>query len=311
MALHAAPADPRGVNSVETPRDLLPLVAAGQSESVASVGVETQLPGCADCGGRPAAGGSGAAARCGNPSCPPKLRRRLEHFASKACVDIGGLRPALIEGLVAKGLVKNLPDLYRLRREDILALGKSASRFADGVLAAIEASRRAELWRFINGLGMPQVGAVASRELAREFGSLEALAAVTPADAAGRQMQRAAAGGGNAAVRVVTEFFADANNRALVADLLAAGVRPTAPAVPLKLALAGKTIALAGTFPTLTRAEVAAQIEAAGGKMTSTVSRNTHYVVAGADAGAKLEQARSLGVTVIDEAELRRLLDEK
>lgn len=254
--------------------------------------------------------GAEAVVRCLNRSCPAQLRRRLAHFASKACLDLDGVGPAIIDCLVAKGLVKNVADLYRLRREDLLLLGQNVSRSADAVLAAIDASRRAELWRFIAGLGIPQVGGASARDLAREFGSLEALAAATPAEAAGRQMQRPGAGG-EAAVRALTAFFAEAENRALVTDLLAAGVRPTSPTVALRPPLTGKTIALTGTLETFTRAQAAAQIEDAGGKVTSTVSRNTHFVVAGADAGAKLEQARALGVEVIDEAELRRLLAEK
>jgi DNA ligase (NAD+) len=266
---------------------------------------------CPECSAAVVSRGNDAAIRCGNEACPAQLRRRLEHFASKACVDIAGLGPSLIEALVAKGVVKSLPALYRLRREDLLALGKNTGRSAEAVLAAIEASRRAELWRFIHGLGIPQVGSVAARDLARQFGSLEVLAAVTPADAAGRQMQRAATGGSDAAVRAAAAFFGEARNRALVADLLAAGVEPTLPELPLKPPLAGKTIALTGTLATLTRAQATERIEAAGGKVSSTVSRNTYLVVAGTDAGSKLEQARALGVKVIDEEELRRLLDEK
>ncbi|HUR59901.1 MAG TPA: NAD-dependent DNA ligase LigA [Opitutaceae bacterium] len=266
---------------------------------------------CPECGGAALSRENEAALRCANLSCPAQLRRRLEHFASKACVDIAGLGPSLIEALVAHGVVKNLPDVYRLRKEDLVAAGKSAGRSADAVLAAIDASRRAELWRVVHGLGIPQVGSVAARDLARQFGSLETLAAVSSVDAAGRQMQRAATGGSDAAVRAATAFFAVEANRALVAELLAAGVQPTTPELPLKPPLAGKTVALTGTLPTLTRAQATERIEAAGGKVSGTVSRNTHLVVAGADAGAKLEQARALGVRVIDEEELRRLLDEK
>ncbi len=240
------------------------------------------------------------AVRCPNVACPAQLRRRLEHFASRECVAIDGLGSATIDVLVERGVVKDIADLYRLRRADLLAPGKDTSKSADRLLAAIAASKRAELWRFIYGLGIPQVGAVAAKEAARCYGSLEALAAVRVGEAGAAS---------DAIRRVVATHYSDARNRATVASLIAAGVRPVAPpAVAAGGGLTGKTFVLTGTLPSLTRAQATEKITAAGGKIATSVTRNTHFVIAGTEPGAKLEQARTLGVAVLDEAALLKLL---
>ncbi len=234
---------------------------------------------CPDCGAGVAQRAGEVAARCGNATCPAQLRRRIEHFASKACVDIEGLGPAMIEALVTKGWVKDLPDLYRLYRPDLLTVGRNNAPSVDRLLAAIEASKRVELWRVIHGLGLPQVGAVAARELARKHRSLAALAVAEP------------------------------RHQVLIASLLEAGVRPVVPGSD-GTRLEGKTFVLTGTLPTLSRAQATGKIEAAGGHVAGSVGRRTHYVVVGADSGTKREEARKLGVPEIDEAGLLRLLAE-
>jgi DNA ligase (NAD+) len=183
----------------------------------------------------------------------------------------------MIDTLVAKGSVNDLADLYRLKRSDLLTLGRNGEKSTDRLLAAIERSKRAELWRVIHGLGLPKVGLIGARELAQKYGSLEALAASEPAQ------------------------------RPLITDLLAVGLQPTAPA-SIGMQFRGKLFVLTGTLPSLTRAQATAKIEAAGGKVASGVTRATNYVIAGADAGAKLDQAKKLGIAVIDEAGLLRLL---
>lgn len=217
------------------------------------------------------------AVRCVNTACPAQLRRRLEHFASRECVGIEGLGPTLIDTLVAHGWVKDLPDLYRLHRDNLLTLARNNEKSVDRLLAAIERSKRAELWRVIYGLGVAKVGAIGAKELARKYGSLEALAAAEP------------------------------TQRELIAELRAVGVEPLAPDVGAGR-LQGKTFVLTGTLPTLTRAQATARIEAEGGKVAGSVSRNTHYLIAGAEAGAKLAQAKKLNVPVLDEPALLRLL---
>lgn len=235
---------------------------------------------CPECGEQVESRTGGAAVRCVNGRCAAQVRRRVEHFASNGAMDIEGLGPTMIEAVVARGWVKEIADVYRLSREELLTVDRVGPRTVEALLAAIEKSKGAELWRVIYGLGIPGIGAVAAKELARRHGTLEAFAAAEP------------------------------RAREAVTALRAAGVRPAVVTAARGL-LAGKTLVLTGTLPTLTRAQATAKIEAAGGKVASSVSRATSYVVAGAEAGAKLEQARKLGVAVIDEAELVRMLEEK
>jgi DNA ligase (NAD+) len=262
---------------------------------------------CPECRTAVVSNAGEVAVRCANASCPAQLRRRLEHFASKACVDIDGLGPVTIAALVDRGVVKGIPDLYRLRRGDLLTQAKLGEKSADRLLVGINASKRAELWRLVYGLGIPQVGAVAARELARRFGSLAALANASSTSTAGAG-RSPTADANDPAGRAAADFFAQPGNRALIADLIAAGVEPMAPSVATSAGCAEKTFVLTGTLPTLTRAVATARIEAAGGKVGTSVSRTTDFVIVGADAGTKLERARALGVKTIDEAELLRML---
>jgi DNA ligase (NAD+) len=253
------------------------------------------------------------ALRCPNYDCPVQVRRRVRHFASKACVDIEGMGEAMVDALVEKGWVRSVADLYRLKREDLLTLGKSVEKSTDNLLAALGRSRGAELWRFIHGLGITHVGAAAAKDLAVHFRSLEALAEAKLEDFIGERKTTRIAGIGTTMAEAILDHFRQPRNRDLIAELTSLGV---APAVPERRAaaesgpLAGKTFVLTGTLPTLTREEAAARIEAAGGKVTGSVSKKTSYVLAGADAGSKLAKAGELGVPVIGEEELARLLRE-
>lgn len=232
------------------------------------------------------------AVRCPNFDCPAQVRRRVEHFASKACMDIEGLGPSMVDTLVGNGWVKDLPDLYRLQRADLLTLGKNNEKSVDRLLAAIEKSKRAELWRVIHGMGLPQVGASTAKDLARQCGSLAGLA---------EHGVKAA------------PMLAAPRCQGLIAELIAVGVNASevTAAAPPRPALAGKTFVLTGTLPTLTRAQATAKIQSAGGKVVGAVSRSTTFVVVGAAPGAKLTQARELGIASIDEAALLRMLEEK
>jgi DNA ligase (NAD+) len=245
------------------------------------------------------------AVRCPDFDCPVQVRRRLEHFASEACVDIPGLGPAMIDHLIEDSGVKNVADLYRLRREDLSLSGAVGEKSPDRLLAAIERSKQVELWRFIHGLGIPQVGPVTSRSLARHLGSLSALAQVRAADLL-ENGQPVIPGINEKAALAVLEYFAKAENQAMISDLLEQGVRPQTAAGGGPLA--GKSFVLTGTLPHLTRAQATDRIAAAGGVVAPTVSRETDYLVSGEGSGGKLASARSLGVKVIDEDELLRLL---
>ncbi len=278
-----------GVNRARRPKDAVPFVFPEK---------------CPACGTRVVQVEGEVALRCPNRQCPAQVRRRVQHFASKGGVDVEGMGEAMVDSLVEKGWITGIADLYRLRRDDLLTLGKSVEKSTDNLLAAIAASKRAELWRFVNGLGITHVGATAAKDLARRFGSLEALAE------ASREELMSIEGIGETVADAIIAHFNEPRNRTLVSDLLALGVQPAAPARPAGGAapLAGKTFVLTGTLPTLTREEATARIEAAGGKVSGSVSRKTSFVLAGEEAGSKLEKARSLGVTVIDEREFGRLL---
>jgi DNA ligase (NAD+) len=199
-----------------------------------------------------------------------------------------------------------------LRREDLLTLGKNVEKSTDNLLAAIEASKRCELWRLIHGLGIPHVGVAAAKDLAGHFRDIEKLADAKLEDFVANK-QSVISGIGETMARAIVGFFNEPRNRSMVSALLHAGIKPQAPAAKVvsSSVFAGKTFVLTGTLPTLTRDEAAAKIEAAGGKVSGSVSKKTNYVLAGAEAGSKLAKAQSLGVPVIDEVEFLRLLEEK
>jgi DNA ligase (NAD+) len=231
------------------------------------------------------------------------VRRRIEHFTAKGGVDIEGLGEEMVALLLEKGLIKTVADIYRLKMEDLLPLKKSGEVWAGNLIRGIEGSRRADLWRVIHGLGIPQVGAAAAKDLARTFRSLEALTTATELDLLRIE------GFGEKTAKAVLAWLAEPANRALIQDLSSAGVTPTAPAAASGT-LAGKTFVITGTLPTLSREAATAKIEAAGGKASGSVSKKTHYVLAGEEAGSKLEKAKALGVPVIDEAEFLRMLQQ-
>ena len=258
---------------------------------------------CPVCGTKLVREEGGVKWMCPNAQCPEKVRRKIEHFASKASLDIDGLGEEVVDLLLTKGLIKTIPDIFRLKVEDLLPLKKSGEVWAGNLINGIAARKTADLWRVIHGLGIPQVGAASAKDLARRFRSLDALAA------AGLNELVQIDGFGEKTAEAVRTWFGDEANRAMVADLQAAGVAPSPPAEAAAGAvLAGKTVVLTGTLRTLSREQATEMIEAAGGKVSGSVSRKTHYVLAGEEAGSKLEKAKTLGVPVLDEAGFRALL---
>lgn len=287
---------------VEKAGEIIPAVVAVLLEKRAADSVPYSFPKhCPVCHTAAVRGEEEVVWRCPNPLCPEKVRRRIEHFASKGGVDIEGLGEEMVALLLDKGLIRTTADIYRLQVADLLPLKKSGEIWARNLIAGIEASRTADLWRVIHGLGIPQVGAAAAKDLARTFRSLEGLLNATAND-----LMRID-GFGEKTAAAVGAWVRDPVNAQLVRDLQAAGVTPTPP-VAASNALAGKTFVLTGTLPTLSREDATQRIEAAGGKVSGSVSKKTHFVVAGEDAGSKLEKARSLGVTVLDESQLVQLL---
>jgi DNA ligase (NAD+) len=261
---------------------------------------------CPSCGTQVVRADGEAAHRCPNTiGCPPQVRRRIQFFASRQCMDIEGLGEAVVDQLVDKEFATTIPDLYSLKKEDLLTLEKFAEKSADNLLQALEESKSRELWRLIHGFGIPHVGSSASKLLAKTFFSLSALLEVK-VDALVE-----VEGIGDIVAESIVSFFGDPDNKSMIEALMAAGLKaeeepPDQSAN--KVAVAGKTFVLTGTLPTMKRSEAKTLIEAAGGKASGSVSKKTDFLVAGESAGSKLTKAESLGVSVISEAQLLDLL---
>ena len=239
--------------------------------------------------------------RCVNANCPAKLRETILHFASRGVMNIDGMGDALVNQLTERGLVKNVADIYKLTKDDLLSLERMGDKSAQNILDEIENSKKLPLERVIYGLGIRMVGERTAQFLAEHFGSMEAL------ESAGvEELQNVNEVGPRIAESIV-EFFSIAANRKLVERLREAGLKLTGQKKQRGTKLAGKTFVLTGTLAHFTRDEAKKMIEDAGGKVTGSVSKKTDYVVAGADAGSKLDKARELGVAVIGETEMEKL----
>ncbi len=260
-----------------------------------------QMPdNCPVCGSAVVRAEGEVARRCLNSSCPARLRESVTHFASRSVMDIDGMGEALVDQLVDKGLVGSIADIYHVTLDQLLTLERMGDKSASKIVANIEASKQRPLARLISGLGIPFVGERTAQILAHTFGSIDAL---LQADEA--QLQTAEEVGPKVA-ESIRKFFAEPHNRELVERLRAAGlqfegeIRKTTSFGPLT----GKVFVLTGTLPTLSREEAKQKIEAAGGKVTGSVSKKTAVVVAGEEAGSKLDKARELGIDVWTESQL-------
>jgi DNA ligase (NAD+) len=239
--------------------------------------------------------------RCVNANCPAKLRETILHFASRGVMNIDGMGDALVNQLTEHGLVKNVADIYKLSKDDLLSLERMGDKSAQNILNEIEASKKLPLERVIYGLGIRMVGERTAQFLAEHFGSMEALE-----NASVEELQNVNEVGPRIAESIV-EFFSIAANRKLVERLREAKLTLSGEKKRRGTQLAGKTFVLTGTLAHFTRDEAKKMIEDAGGKVTGSVSKKTDYVVAGADAGSKLDKAKELGVKVIDEKEMETL----
>ncbi len=266
---------------------------------------------CPECGSRAVresiASGDGVAWRCPNPDCPAQVRGRLEHYCSRSAMDIEGGGEVMIAQLVGAGLVQDPADLYSLKLSEVAALERRGDKSAANFIEAILASKQRDLPRLLFGLGILHVGVSVAKLLARTYSDLDALAAATPSELT------AVEGIGETIARSIEIWFADPVHRRLVSRLRSAGVNFKSSLFRPREAseaglLTGKTVVLTGTLPTLSREAATALIESLGGKVSSSVSKKTHYVLAGEDAGSKLTKAQELGVPVLNEAEfLERL----
>lgn len=266
---------------------------------------EVEIPNvCPECGWRVERQGEEAAIRCTNPHCPALGREGLIHFVSRDAMNIDGCGPSVINALLDAGLVRDAADLYSLRKEDLLKLERMGEKSADNLLAALSESKKNELDKLLFALGIRHVGAKVARILATEFGSMEKLQQAQPEELA--QIRDI---GDKIAESAVTWLNVPANID-LVERLAAAGLTMTftPPASQDDNPFFGKTLVFTGTMPTLGRAEAKTMAQDVGAKVSGSVSKKTDYVIAGAEAGSKLEKAQQLGVTVIDEAEFLRML---
>jgi DNA ligase (NAD+) len=243
--------------------------------------------------------------RCsGGLFCAAQRKQAILHFASRRAMDIEGLGDKLVDQLVDGELIRVLPDLYRLGVAKLAALERMADNSAGNLVQALEKSKDTTLARFLYALGIRHVGESTAKALARHFGSLDRIVA------AGVDQLVEVGDIGPVVAQSIRTFFDQAHNREVVEALRAAGVHwpEHDVAEPVPKALAGKTFVLTGTLPSLTREEATELLEAAGAKVAGSVSKKTDYVVAGEEAGSKLEKARSLGVPVLDESALRALV---
>ncbi|MBU4499311.1 MAG: NAD-dependent DNA ligase LigA [Gammaproteobacteria bacterium] len=262
-------------------------------------------PVCPECGSHVVRLDGEAAARCtGGLVCPAQRKQALLHFASRRAMDIEGLGDKLVDQLVDRGLLHTPADVYSLSLEPLAGLERMAEKSAANLLAAIETSKATTLARFIFALGIRNVGETTAKDLARHFGSLDKLMAASEADLL------AVHDVGPIVAQSILQFFAEPHNREVIATLRGAGVRWQESTSLQQSAgiLAGKTLVLTGSLPTLAREAAKDRIEAAGGKVAGSVSKKTDYVVAGAEAGSKLDKARELGVAILDETGLLALL---
>ena len=293
--------------------EIIPEVVRVLTELRPATAERLQLPSsCPECGSALVREEGEAATRCVNSSCPAILRGSLRHWVSKGALDVDGLGSKLIELLVDQGLVRRIPDLYRLDGALLASLDRLGERSATNLIAALLGSRSQPWHRQLYGLGIHHVGEVSAKALAKAFPSASQLASA--ATEAPEQIT-AIHGIGAEIAQSLQQWFSTAANQELLSELHQLGfalasepLDPAAASEPMADHLAGQTFVLTGTLPSLSRSQAQALIEAAGGKVSGSVSKKTSYVVAGEEAGSKLSKAESLGVAVLDEASLRQLL---
>ena len=257
---------------------------------------------CPSCGERVSRDVGAVATRCTNPLCPAQLERTLIHFASRDCMGIDGMGPAVVRALLTSGMVRSIPDIYHLEPSELASLDRMGETSAAKLCAAIEGSKSRGAARLIYALGIRGVGEVAARALAEEFGGVRQLAK------AGAERLTEIADIGAVTAESIAEFFASPSTAELIDRLDECGVMLESKSEERRGdAFDGLTFVLTGTLPTMTRDEASAVIKSLGGKTSSSVSAKTDYLLAGDKAGSKLTKAESLGISVIDEAEFRRM----
>jgi len=281
---------PKVVSVVEQTRDRIPFVMPSR---------------CPVCGSEVYREEGEAVRRCLSQTCPAKLKESLLHWASRKAMKIDGLGERLVDQLVAKDLVHDVSDLYHLTQKELEDLERMGSKSAENLLREIDSSRSLEFWRLLFGIGIRHVGERTAQILARHFGSIENLERASKEDL--EQVREI----GPKLAESIYNFLRQPENRALLKRLRAAGLPMKSDVVEQPKAaqsFAGKTFVLTGTLDTMTREEAGASIAERGGRVSASVSKKTNFVVAGRDAGSKLEKARELGVQILDEPQFRAML---
>ena len=286
---------------IEKAGEIIPQVIEVKEKAAVSIPFEVPAQ-CPSCGFSVARDKEGVYVRCQNPNCLGQLKERLKYFTGRGQMDIEHLGDALIEQLIETGLVKNFADLYKLQKSQLIELERMAEKSADNVIKAIDRSKTQPLWRLIAALGIRHIGGQSAQILAERFGSLGALMdadeeTLSAIDQIGPTMAES-----------VYEYFRNVGKRKVVDELLVAGVQPKRPKVKRSDKLAGKTIVVTGTLENFSRQQAEEAIRRAGGKASSSVSKKTDFVLAGKEAGSKLDKAHKLGVRVINEKQFLDML---
>lgn len=291
---------------IEKSGEIIPQIVSALKEARKGSEKKFKMPSaCPDCGSGVRRTEGEVAVRCVNAACPAQIRARILHFAGRKAMDIEGLGDAIVEQLVSRGMVSRIPDIYRLGAEDLEALDRMGERSADNLVRAIAASRSRGLERVLFALGIRHVGERSARELAVHYGSMARLADASEAEL--QQMDEV----GPVVAASIRGFFDQSGNRKLIAELEELGVDLNARAQKVSGgALSGKTVVVTGSLEDYTRETIHETIRLHGGKTSESVSAKTAFLVAGADAGSKLEKAKKLGVRVLSEKEFKAMIEE-
>jgi DNA ligase (NAD+) len=289
---------------IEKAGEIIPQVIEVKEKATATVPVFEIPKTCPICGSAAVKDEDGVYIRCVNRDCPGQLKERLKYFAGRGQMDIENLGPALIDQLIENGLVENFSDLYKLSEVQLAGLERMAEKSAANVINAIEESKTRPLWRLIAALGIRHIGGQSAQILAEHFGSLSALMT------AGQEELAEIDQIGPTMAKSIYEYFRDPENRSVIDQLLAAGVKPEQPKTRRSDKLAEKTIVVTGTLENFSRQQAEQAIRKAGGKSSGSVSKKTDFVLAGENPGSKLDKARKLGVEVIDEKQFMKMIEE-
>ena len=288
--------------------DVIPEVVKPLKERRTGQEKEFRMPEfCPVCGSKLVKKPGEAIWRCPNPDCFPRLAKRIAHYVSKPAMDIEGLGPKVVEQLITAGIIRDIPDLYSIKKEDLLSLEGFAEKSAQNLLDAIEASKEVSLARFLFALGIRHVGEVTAQLLADHFGTLDAVMNASEEDLL------AVKGIGPEVAKSISEWFRDEKNRNMIKRLLDAGIKIIEPGekeAPAESPVAGKSFVFTGALSSMTRSQAKELVKRLGGRVLSTVGRKTDYVVVGENPGSKYRKALELGVNVIDEKKFLEMVQE-